>query len=382
MDIRFCDLCNESVPDADIAQGRAVLRSGRLICAACEHAMRGGPAPAGSAPPESTAARSGQGQARRAEVPAAPAAPPAPAAGTERGGGLFLGLVALLFAGGAAAVFLAERGGEREARRSLLAGVEGDLGRLAARVDGLAGDLREEALARSGRIEEDLERKSRDLGERVARLAARVDEQGQRAAASAARIEAVERAIEEDSRAAADRRERLAADLALLRRDIEALAERVAALESAPPAGPAAGGAAATGDGARQGEPFWTPLLSGLEDEDAGARWNAVTMLGESGDPAVVPHLLPMLADEDVFVRMAAARVLGDLGSPHAIAGLIDALEDAEAAVRDAAITSLRVLTGEDHGFDPLASPAARAKRVSAWRKWWAKAKDELLAGS
>ncbi len=36
MDIHFCDLCNESVPQSDLDQGRAYVRRGRVICAACE----------------------------------------------------------------------------------------------------------------------------------------------------------------------------------------------------------------------------------------------------------------------------------------------------------------------------------------------------------
>jgi len=39
MDITFCDLCNESVPQADIELGWAVRRSGRLICMRCDAAM-------------------------------------------------------------------------------------------------------------------------------------------------------------------------------------------------------------------------------------------------------------------------------------------------------------------------------------------------------
>jgi len=39
MDIHFCDLCNESVPQSDLDAGRAFVRRGRVVCASCERAM-------------------------------------------------------------------------------------------------------------------------------------------------------------------------------------------------------------------------------------------------------------------------------------------------------------------------------------------------------
>src|SRR6185503_1315066 len=67
MNVYFCDLCNESIPQADLDLGRAVRRNERLICAACEAAMSGGqsnlppiPAPA-PIPPAPAASSSGSG---------------------------------------------------------------------------------------------------------------------------------------------------------------------------------------------------------------------------------------------------------------------------------------------------------------------------------
>jgi putative sterol carrier protein len=42
MDVHFCDICNESVPQRDLDQGRAFLRKGRVVCAACDLSMGGG----------------------------------------------------------------------------------------------------------------------------------------------------------------------------------------------------------------------------------------------------------------------------------------------------------------------------------------------------
>jgi HEAT repeat protein len=114
-----------------------------------------------------------------------------------------------------------------------------------------------------------------------------------------------------------------------------------------------------------------------LGSPKAAVRWEAVDQIGQSRDPESVPFLVPMLKDADVFVRMATARVLGDIQVPAAVPALIDSLEDGEAAVREAALGALRVITGKDLRFDPLASDAERAKKVKAWRDWWKKVEEE-----
>ncbi len=96
----------------------------------------------------------------------------------------------------------------------------------------------------------------------------------------------------------------------------------------------------------------------------------AVEALGDTGDVGVLPYLVPMLKDKDVFVRLGAARVLGELGSLDAVAGLIDSLADSEPAVREGAVASLRLLSGEDFGFDHLGDEGARASAQTAWRRW------------
>ncbi|MFT7542939.1 MAG: hypothetical protein ACI9K5_003921, partial [Gammaproteobacteria bacterium] len=39
MDLLFCDVCNESVPQRDLDEGLAKRRRGRVVCATCEGAM-------------------------------------------------------------------------------------------------------------------------------------------------------------------------------------------------------------------------------------------------------------------------------------------------------------------------------------------------------
>jgi HEAT repeat protein len=126
-------------------------------------------------------------------------------------------------------------------------------------------------------------------------------------------------------------------------------------------------------------EAQWSRWVAELASPDSGTRWQAVQALGDTDDPEVVPHLVPMLDDSDIFVRMAACRHLGDLGSVAAIPALIDTLEDEEASVREAALVSLRSLSGQSIPFDPLARDGDRSKRVKAWRDWWEQAAKELL---
>jgi len=155
--------------------------------------------------------------------------------------------------------------------------------------------------------------------------------------------------------------------LAQLQDDTGLLAERLLELAEAGLAvAPAAAGAAPVDD-----RPEWLDFLPGLESRNPGTRWNTVQALGETEDPEVVPHLVPMLEDADLYVRMAAARILGDLNSTDAVSALIDALDDVEAPVREAAVVSLRKITGRHFRFDPMGGEAERARRVKAWREWW-----------
>jgi len=153
--------------------------------------------------------------------------------------------------------------------------------------------------------------------------------------------------------------------------DLRAVTARVLSVETAPP--PAAPVIVETAPTLEATTASWMPLLDGLMNDLNSTRWESVTGLGATKDPAVVPHLVPMLKDLDVFVRMATARVLGEMQAKPAVPALIDTLEDAETAVREAAFIALRTITGKDLKFDAQAIDAERAKKVKAWREWWKK---------
>ena len=127
--------------------------------------------------------------------------------------------------------------------------------------------------------------------------------------------------------------------------------------------------------------PAWEPLVAQLASEDAAVRLQAAYDLGETGDLAVVPHLLPMLADADVFVRMVTAQALDTLQARLAVPSLIDRLGDDTITVREAALIALRNITGQRFGYEPDARQADRDRKVDQWRAWWRREGDDFLSG-
>lgn len=352
MNVHFCDLCNESIPQGDLDAGRAVRRNGRLICAACEAAMtpRGAPSPARSQP-------SAPASGRAASAP--------PGTSSILAIALAFAAVAVVVSAGSAAWLLVRFDGrmndlearyqksQREAferERHLAAAVEAGAGETGALLRGVQEGLRRTE-ARLADLELSVER-ARGLADRIDAIDGRL--------ADLARLGGVQ--------------DRMATELAELELSVTELREtlrtsdapaepqRPARVESTPPA--------ESRDPA-EAAPSWVGRVGDLSSQNSGTRWQAVQALAKTGDPAVVPHLLPRLDDEDIFVRMAAARTLGDLGVRDAIPYLIDTLEDEEASVREAALVSLRALSHEDFAFDPLAREGERAKRVKEWRDWW-----------
>ncbi len=424
MDIHFCDLCNESVPQSDLDEGRAFLRRGRVVCASCERAMthtvgsppHGGAAGGSSGDPgypgdpgqsqpvveveiaQAIDVLSGDPRVEPstihavttpdlAGVPDSPAPfpsavpvaaqaapwaaePPPP----RRSAGVVVGIVALLFAAGAVAVLNESiRGNEVKSAQleAKLRAQDSQLDELRkanatanAELADLRGKLSSEIASERDVAEKaiaDLKTGSGEIKKSNEDLAHRLDE----ASASAAARD------QETSR----RHEELATTVAKSRDDGKAIEDRLAKLEEAvqkTPAPAAAAPVASDNGGSRLG-----PLLADLQSPKAAARWEAVDQIGQMKDPEAVPYLLPLLKDVDVFVRMATARVLGDLKATTAVPVLIDSLEDSEAAVREAALGALRSLTGKDLRFDPMASEAERSKKVKAWRDWWKKVEEE-----
>lgn len=362
MNLHFCDLCNESIPQADLDLGRAVRRNERLICVACEAAMSGGVARPESAPVAAAAAHI-----------APPVTAPATSSSSVAAVALAFSSVALVAGVGASAylfwrleqqatlleqqITALERAAPEPAR-TVSAALKEEVG---AR-ESEDAELRSSLQAFTGRLQEleqavaegaALERRLDKLDERLAvldDLASRVQHQT----------------------GAMDQLTLTVAELVAARaRATEHVAEQKGAAQSQS-AAPAASAPAPV-------SAPWQKWVPDLASSDSGTRWQAVQSLGDTHDVAVVPHLVPMLEDADIFVRMAACRYLGDLQGMDAVPPLIDTLEDEEASVREAALVALHSLTKQAIPFDPLARDGERSKRVKAWRDWWEEASKELL---
>lgn len=380
MRIQFCDLCNESVPQADLERGRAVRRKERVICANCEAAMSAaGESPAGAAPaPIVLVGESGGSAADTTIVETQSVAPlrPQPVRSSSSGTavGVSLACVALVLTVGISG-FLFQQLEERNAQ--LVAEISRSrdiaLERSRALEDRLNSSIQAATAGVSAarRTVDDLDGRVHRLGETQQAVLADLESQMDRLQSEVASLGGVAAAVgtHEDGLA------KVAEMAATLHADVLRIGDRLNDMEVAGGAAPTLGLQAAPEAQA----PTWIALLEDLESQSSGKRWQAVQSLGATRDVAVAEHLVVMLKDPDIFVRMATARILGDLQAIAAIPALIDALEDPEASVREASVVSLRSITGRSFKFDPGEKEAERARRVRAWRDWWKKSGDELL---
>jgi hypothetical protein len=373
MKIHFCDLCNESVPEADFAVGRAFRRQGRIVCATCDSIMSvhgpgpgagavtaaGGPAPAGTAVQATGVGASGAG-ASSAET-------------STRGA--WIGAAALLFAAVSAWIFSGELSRLRDQEHASRTGIEEGLRAVGRDLDefSLRGQRRDDEL--EGRLRATLAERQAEIGASLAALREEIRTRQKQLDGIDAALARLGEDVRDGELAAGRRIDDLLAQSMKSRQALDSLASRLQQTEVAQ----AQRGTSGSVPVPQPQGPKYAAQIGDLASNAASTRWNAVQSLGETGDPEVVPFLVPLLADSDVFVRMAVARVFGDLASPLAIEPLIEALEDEESVMREAAMAALHIITGRDFRFDPFAKPAERAKRVEAWRAWWKKAKDEYF---
>ncbi len=363
MKIHFCDLCNESVPDGDLTAGKAFLRKGRVVCASCDAAM--------TSQEEGAAAGAGRS--------AAPALPPPPvpvgSGAGESSRGSWIGVLALLFAAASAWFFSGELSSLRERQEGLRGSMDREFEGVGRDLDGFSLRAQRRDVELEGRMQRAVASGRADAEAGRAGLREELRAAQEQLASIDVELVRLARSQSEGDEATGRRIDDLKAQSMKSRQVLDGLATRLEetevalAQQRAQQVVPVAG----------HGGPKYAAEIADLSNEAASTRWNAVQSLGETGDPEVVPYLVPLLDDTDVFVRMAVARVFGDLGSPLAIEPLIEALQDEESVMREAAMAALHILTGRDFRFDPFAKPGERAKRVQAWRDWWKKARDEYF---
>ena len=390
MDIHFCDLCNESVPASDFSIGRAFRRKGRVVCSQCD-AVMGGARPVGA---DATCPQSPPVSVAPPPVPGSPPAssgfalepPVEPARSWSGVMGLMAGTAALV-AVGVGGVLVLDRldgiQGEAQTIRSENQRAKSDL---RAEQRASLAPLREEISAAADRTERAAAAAAEAQSARIAQLEQQLAAASSREAELRASIEAVRALVGESRRAVDADRARDAELVAKIDQVVEfhgnrliELEERIREAGALVAAGVVPPGAAGTPDPGAG--PAWEPLVAQLASEDAAVRLQAAYDLGETGDLAVVPHLLPMLSDADVFVRMVTAQALDTLQARLAVPSLIDRLGDDTITVREAALIALRNITGQRFGYEPDARQADRDRKVDQWRAWWRREGDDFLSG-
>ncbi len=130
------------------------------------------------------------------------------------------------------------------------------------------------------------------------------------------------------------------------------------------------------------GEPAYPFLLKLARDERRGVASAAISALGATGDPRLVPELraLPWPTPEQDFGQaLERARALLRLGDWDEIPVLITGLESERLWTRSLCARTLKEATNLLHGFDPKADEASRAKAVTAWRQWWREQSNDPL---
>lgn len=110
-----------------------------------------------------------------------------------------------------------------------------------------------------------------------------------------------------------------------------------------------------------------------LGDANDLVRWESSRALQRMYHPEAVSALLERLdpkKESNVQVRAAAARALGQYPQPRVVQGLISALRDRQLTVNESALASLKILTGEDFGYE-----------AKAWRDWAEGSKEMFARG-
>lgn len=350
---KFCDLCSESIPDADFASGEAVRKGDRSICSGCRWQLEQARERARSAH-EAARSESSHGGAQAGEPSAAHPVVVRPRERQPLALAAFL--IAVLAVLGAATVAWL---GQRELRG------------LSARVAGIDP-------AQAERVQK-LERQLSDVEGRLARW---FDEQWERHAAGLAPtklneleststlpqvdLAPLEAALDELAQSDAQFRTTLEQRLAALESQLRAA--QVLASAAAPELGPLADMA-----------PERRTRLDQLRSSEPTRRARALLELSAAPHADDAPFTAGLLRDPDPFVRAAAARHLELVSARPAVGALIETLSDPEPTVRAAADSALRSITRQSFLFDPWANDSTRSLGLAEWRAWWSSSWREFL---
>jgi hypothetical protein len=347
MEIRFCTVCNESIPDSDFDSGRALVSGAESLHVAC--ALR----------------RSLEG----------------------RGVGRVLVMLLALYAAAVSTFLLVGRRGDGASREpgavpeATRAFVEAERSALEKRVtgwiDARAGDVRREVV-------EELAPRLRD------ELSRKVEEQARKTEENLAANTRIlhDRLNEFANRLARD--EEQLAEVNRWRIEIQQLAERLTqVLESGQAAPtPAAGGARPTPTPGTTGpesggttapppvdpgrEELITKWIDRLKDADDDVVFTSTIELARLKALRAAPDLVQVLEKhKDFYARLGAATALGEIPAVDGVPALIEALADRDDLVRTAANEALKRITGQDFNFSSQMSKNERTRIQRQWKQWW-----------
>jgi DNA repair exonuclease SbcCD ATPase subunit len=345
-ELHFCNVCDTSVPQADIDSGAATHQGERCICPDCRDLLGVG-APSGG---------------RFSSIL-----------------GSILAIIALFFA-------LWVWWDADQARTDFRAEIStsfADQGQVFSdKLTEKLTELREELDQDSGltatqisqigdrlaSMEEDLGQKLVDLRqetEQIGQLAMEIESLGKRLG----QAEAATEVLGERQREQRGSQETLRDQIDLVATQLRDLAAR----------GPASGDNAT--EAASEFAPKITSLLRQLQSDDQDKRLDALEKISSQDDPRLVPHLIPLLSDPYEFNRFYAAKTLGDWRSKMSAPHLIEALLDEISFVRQAAVQSLRQITSQNFGFEHQAEETERKNAYNSWKTWWSTNGKAFLDG-
>lgn len=358
MKVYFCDVCNQSIPLADLKEDRATTIQGKLFCQACN--------------PLNT-------------LPAAHAG----------GGARVLGVVALvLLAALAAAGFQGYRllKNELQQRDQQVTNVTAQLRALQSSLS--ATSDRAEKLEKSFAERERVEALEGKLAQQV-QLQEKTRQDVSRLEDLIGRLNG----LQEKITSVELQQQQMGADVTNLRADMEGIAkhleqtidrsvskvlQEVASVSGRSPDQVTPAGAVVVPQGGEKTDAAapiddaTNKVIQKLGDKDSGKRWEALDDLASRRDRRFIPYIMPLLKDSDTFVQLRAIMAVTELGAREAVPELIALLRDSDPIVREEAMLDLVRLTGvQNLPFNANASAEEREKAVKQWEEWYAKNKDK-----
>jgi len=332
-EVRFCSLCDESVPESEVQDGRVLVLEKRSLCVDCKRLV----AKVGS---------------------------------SSRGPGIGVIGVGLALVAGATSIW----GWQMERRE--MAKVVGDQ---AARLERAERSADRQAL-RGEKSAREVSKEVSSLIEELAVIASGFRQWESETVKSIQSLEVVAQAGVE----AASRQESFARDLKSAQGELGLLDEKVRSLRTAQEGFrdkldtlEALQKAAALNitSGEKTSRSKFSVEIAGrlkrLIDDDPQVRYEALESLSREEDARLVPQVLPLLADSHEFNRFLAASILGKWEARTSVPFLVEALGDSFSFVREAAVVALRKITGQNFRFDPVSEESNRELAIQSWRTWW-----------